>query len=275
MPSPSDVSIGYNDNFVDSSLAVGQSEAAAGAPVAIVVVAHSCPVVSIGIASTLRRVPGYHVRVVEPHEGQFPLGSFPQGSVIFVGDLASVHRFSRSPLLAEAAKTSRVAKLVIHTTAADRAALSDVRRQSIHACLPIDCREEELLDAVNRLAAARPSHGAGFRRTVGGLPPAVKRRVREFIEANIGRRIDIDALASIAGLSKTHFSRMFRQTFGSTPYQYVLDLRVSLAANLLRTTDRPLVDVSLEAGFVDQSHLTRLFTKFMGDTPANFRRRYR
>jgi AraC-like DNA-binding protein len=269
MLSPDDAPIRHDD--ADGSLALMRSETTPGVQVATIVVAHSCPVVSNGIASTLRRLPGSHFRVMEPL-GRLPPEPALQGNVIFVGDLAGVDRVSRGRSAAQAAVRLRVATVLIPTTAADRV---HFRGRDIQACLPINCREEELLDTVGNLAAVERSHGSGFKRAIGGLAPAVKRRVREFIEANVTRKIRIDTLASMAGLSKEHFSRVFKQTFGSAPHRYVLGLRVALAANLIRTTERALADVSLEAGFADQSHLTRTFAKLMGDTPSNFRRRHR
>jgi AraC-like DNA-binding protein len=260
-----------HDRLADGSLLLMRPETTPGVQVATIVVAHSCPVVSSGIANMLRRLPGSQFRVMEPLDG-LPSEPALQGNVIFVGDLAGVDRVSSGRSAAQAAVRSRVATVLIRTTAADRAVFRD---RDIQASLPIDCREEELLDTVGCLATVGRSHGAGFQRACGGLAPGAKRRLREFIEANVTRKIRIGTLASMVGLSKEHFSRVFKQTFGSAPHRYILSLRVALAASLIRTTERPLADVSLETGFADQSHLTRTFTKLMGDTPSNFRRRHR
>jgi len=69
-----------------------------------------------------------------------------------------------------------------------------------------------------------------------------------------------------------HFARLFRRTVGVPPHQYVLRRRVERAKELLLTGRLGLSEVALAAGFSDQSHLTRVFRRAVGLTPARFRR---
>jgi transcriptional regulator GlxA family with amidase domain len=109
----------------------------------------------------------------------------------------------------------------------------------------------------------------------GGLPPGALRRVRDFVTRRLAEKIELSQLADIAGLSVCHFSRAFKQSMGLPPHRYLMRERVAAAARLIRATDRPLVEISLEVGFSDQSHFTRCFSDVMGDTPRDYRRKYR
>lgn len=109
----------------------------------------------------------------------------------------------------------------------------------------------------------------------GGLAPGALRRVREYVSQRLGDRIDLAQLAEIAGLSACHFSRAFKQSMGVPPHRFVMRERVVAAARLVRSTNRSLLDISLELGFSDQSHFTRCFSEVIGDTPRAYRRQHR
>lgn len=109
----------------------------------------------------------------------------------------------------------------------------------------------------------------------GGLPPGAARRVREYVEMNLGDSIDLAALATIAGLSVYHFARAFKQSAGVTPHHYLVKRRVERAQEMLARTELPLPEIALSAGFSDQSHLARHFRQLLGVTPGQFRRSLR
>ena len=106
---------------------------------------------------------------------------------------------------------------------------------------------------------------------IGGLPGYKLRRVAEFIDNNLGEELTIEAIAEVAGLSQFHFARVFRQTTGSTPQQYVKQKRIENAKHLLTVSDLPLVEVSMRTGFKNQSHFTTLFRKLTNFTPRIWR----
>jgi AraC-like DNA-binding protein len=106
----------------------------------------------------------------------------------------------------------------------------------------------------------------------GGLAPGALRRVVEHIEANLGERIDIGELASLAGLSECHFSRAFRQSVGMPPHRYVVSRRIAVGAALIERTERSMTDVAVSIGFSDHSHFTRTFGRMTGETPSSYRR---
>jgi AraC-like DNA-binding protein len=98
------------------------------------------------------------------------------------------------------------------------------------------------------------------------------RRVREYINAHIGSRILVSELSHIAQRSEAHFNRAFKRTFGETPHAHITRLRLELAGRAMLAGNAPLTDIALTCGFTDQAHLCRLFRRWIGRTPAAWRR---
>jgi AraC-like DNA-binding protein len=105
----------------------------------------------------------------------------------------------------------------------------------------------------------------------GGLSPGALRRVREYVDANLNKTIDLPTLASVAGLSIHHFARGFKQSAGIAPHHYLIRRRVEHAQDMLARTDLSLSEVAYAAGFSDQSHLARHFRQILGVTPGQLR----
>jgi len=106
----------------------------------------------------------------------------------------------------------------------------------------------------------------------GGLAPRTLRRVLEFIDAHLSEDPSLDALAAVAGLSAFHFARMFKDSTGKSPHQYVLHRRVERAKERLHGTRTSLSALSAELGFSHQSHFTNVFRRLVGATPGAYRR---
>jgi AraC family transcriptional regulator len=98
------------------------------------------------------------------------------------------------------------------------------------------------------------------------------RKVRHYIDEHISETLSVADLAALLNWSEAHFSRSFKQAFGESPYAFVIRRRVDRASQYMMETDLPLKDIALRCGFVDQSHLCRIFRQSMGDTPAAWRR---
>ena len=96
--------------------------------------------------------------------------------------------------------------------------------------------------------------------------------VLQYVEANLDRKITLEKLASIAGVGKFYFCRLFKSSLGLTPYKYVLQQRISRAKKLLIYTDIPICDVALDCGFSSQSHLAKHFRSAIDTSPMNYRR---
>jgi len=101
--------------------------------------------------------------------------------------------------------------------------------------------------------------------------PAHYKRVLDYLADHFGDQIAIADLASVAGLSEAHFSREFRKTIGDPPHQFLMRYRVEQATKMLRDPGATLSDVAHACGFSDQAHLTRLFKRFTGQTPRQYR----
>ena len=96
-------------------------------------------------------------------------------------------------------------------------------------------------------------------------------RAIDFIEANFTADISLVEISAAANLSPTHLTELFRRQTGTTPYSFVLDRRLAHAVTLLRTTNLPISQVALEAGFADQQHLTRMLRARENRTPRQVR----
>lgn len=105
-----------------------------------------------------------------------------------------------------------------------------------------------------------------------GLSPSQQRLIRDHIEANLAESLDLAGMAAQLGLTPCLFARQFRHSFGSPPYAFVMARRLARAQRLLADTRIPIKEIASDCGFTDQAHLTRLFAREMGATPAAYRR---
>lgn len=104
----------------------------------------------------------------------------------------------------------------------------------------------------------------------GGLSPKVLRDVRAWVEAHMESNIKLSDLAALAGLSEFHFHRMFKASCGVSPHNWITQLRIIRAKEIL--VKQPLAQVSVACGFSNQSHFTRRFKEQTGVTPGAYRR---
>jgi AraC family transcriptional regulator len=109
-------------------------------------------------------------------------------------------------------------------------------------------------------------------RAPGELTRAQFDRVVDCMESNLTGALTLADLAAAASLSPTHFARRFKATTGAAPHQHIMRLRLQRAQRLLRETPRSIAQVAFDCGFAHQGHLTRVFTRLAGITPAAFRR---
>jgi AraC-like DNA-binding protein len=91
----------------------------------------------------------------------------------------------------------------------------------------------------------------------------------EWIEANLEKPFSVEDLAALVGLTPAHFSRAFKRSTGSAPWQRVMHLRLQRAAALLRDGE-PISSIAHRCGFSDQAHLTRTFRQHFGVTPREY-----
>ena len=85
--------------------------------------------------------------------------------------------------------------------------------------------------------------------------------------------LDIEALAGSVHLSRAHFIRSFRETFGETPHRYLQRRRIERAMSLLRETGRPVTEICLGVGFMSLGTFSRTFRDIVGTSPRTYRER--
>jgi AraC family transcriptional regulator len=118
------------------------------------------------------------------------------------------------------------------------------------------------------LAQSVPQHQARVR---GGLAPAVRRRLADYIEAQLARNITLGMLAELACLSEYHLVRMFKTSFGMTPSAWIAARRIEHARVLLKRSDQPLQQIADACGYADLSHFSHRFRDAVGAAPSRYR----
>jgi AraC family transcriptional regulator len=108
-------------------------------------------------------------------------------------------------------------------------------------------------------------------RATGGLPPHLLQRVIAYINQHLQQDLSIEAIAALVQLSPYHFSRLFKQSTGLSPYQYILHCRIDYAKQLLQQPHLSISEIAHSVGFVSQSHFHRHFKRIVGSTPRQFR----
>ena len=107
------------------------------------------------------------------------------------------------------------------------------------------------------------------------VPPARHLlRAKDLADARYFEPLDVDDMARAAGLSRAHFSREFRRTFGESPHGYLLTRRLERAAALLRSTDRSIAYVCCAVGLTSVGSFTTSFTRTYGMPPTAYRARF-
>lgn len=103
-----------------------------------------------------------------------------------------------------------------------------------------------------------------------GLPQYKLQQVTDYIHAHLNLEIKLSDLARTVGMSQYYFCRLFKQSTGMTPHQYLIRLRVERAKQLLKQPHLAIADVALQCGFSHQSHLSCHFRHLVGMSPKTF-----
>src|SRR3954449_7610758 len=96
-------------------------------------------------------------------------------------------------------------------------------------------------------------------------------RAKDLADARYAEPLDVDDMARAAGLSRAHFSREFRRTFGESPHSYLLTRRLERAAALLRSTDHSVAEICFSVGLQSVGSFTTSFTRTYGMSPTAYR----
>ena len=108
----------------------------------------------------------------------------------------------------------------------------------------------------------------------GGLAPWQIKLAVEYIDANLGSKLRRDEIAKLVGCSTSHFSRAFKVSRGFSPGAYIVMTRVNRAKRMIDTTREPMCQIAVDCGFADQAHLCRSFRRWVGVSPATWRREH-
>jgi AraC-like DNA-binding protein len=107
------------------------------------------------------------------------------------------------------------------------------------------------------------------------VPPARHLlRAKDLADARYFEPLAVEDLARVAGLSRAHFTREFRRTYGESPHAYLLTRRMERAAAMLRATDHSVADICFSVGLQSVGSFTTSFTRTYGLSPTAYRAKY-
>jgi AraC family transcriptional regulator len=148
---------------------------------------------------------------------------------------------------------------------------SEVNNGGLHGRLFAEVVGQAMASTLLRQHSNRTSRICVRRRI---LTSVVLDRTLEYLHANYYLDIGLADLAKIAQISKFYFARMFKNTTGYSPHQFLIVLRIRKAQDyLIRYKDSTLSDTAVSVGFSDQSHFCRHFKSVVGETPLRWRSR--
>jgi AraC family transcriptional regulator len=124
-------------------------------------------------------------------------------------------------------------------------------------------QQREVTNAINRLSPIKQNTRTELYKR---LSQAI-----DYIHTYAGEKIGLDELAATAFLSKFHFLRLFKLTYGSSPYQYIQTLRLQKAQTLLANTALPVSEIAATLGFDNPQSFSRLFFQRLGRYPSHYR----
>lgn len=150
-------------------------------------------------------------------------------------------------------------------------ALAPLSSRAVMAVRGNDSLEEIAIEmgAAGLRLAAEACHGAPAPQPSERV--RIARVLRYVEEANTDCAHTLAGLAAVAGLSRYHFLRTFKNVVGVTPHQWLLRIRLRDAAEQLRATDLPVTQIALNAGFDDLSNFIRAFRAEFGASPRSYR----
>jgi AraC-like DNA-binding protein len=100
------------------------------------------------------------------------------------------------------------------------------------------------------------------------------RHARDHIDRHFAEPLDLDRIAAVAGVSKYHFIRCFRMTYGETPMRYLTRRRIERAQDLLRAANLTVTEICMVVGFSSLGSFSAKFSQLVGESPTAYRNRY-
>lgn len=232
-----------------------------------------------GPVAVERNLGGKRERRVVPAGGLFILPGGTDFGVRLEGELDTLHIYLRNEMMCEVAADLGLYhdRIDLEPHLGDPDLLLEQLALGVSEALTDgDPCAKVYADYLSRLLAARllRRFSAGRRRPMavaGGLSAAQLNRVVDFLEAHLDEALSLTDIARACELSPTYFARQFKNTTGMPPHQFLIQMRIERAKRLLAGS-MPIVEVALDCGFTHQEHLTNVFRRQTGLTPAAFRR---
>lgn len=104
----------------------------------------------------------------------------------------------------------------------------------------------------------------------GRLNPYQLKQVVDFAHSYMQFNIGLHEMAGLVHLSPYHFGRLFKQTVGKSPYQFILQLKIDCAKKLIKQNNGPISEIAYQLNFSDQSHFSNAFRKATGISPRQY-----
>lgn len=225
-----------------------------------------------------RRVQEFHAVPYQATETALALagGQFALVRDILEGLLGEAHTGRRPKPSVRRARI--LAAVVAAIEAAERASLDTARaRQQLAAFIgqvEDETRDNDLLDAAVRLLRSiRPQEQSRAPRSTSNTRLAYK-EINTLVIERLPGNIRLSEVAQRLGLKPSTISKRLKRRFGMSYYEYVGRLRIDRAKELLRRTRLTATDIARRVGIQDQSHFSKLFKKFEGVTPSEYREQF-
>jgi AraC family transcriptional regulator len=110
------------------------------------------------------------------------------------------------------------------------------------------------------------------KRARGGLAQRNKLKLDRYLREHYDEPLSLEDLAVAVSLSVSHFCRAFKESFGISPHARIIELRLEAAQQLMLTTEDRLSHIAVACGLADQAHLSKLFVREFGESPAHWRK---
>ena len=268
--------LGWKSLYASMQREAPYAAAYAGVPDHLVILHLDGPV-------TVSRVLGksWASRIIPPG-GLFMLPGGVDFGVRLGGDLSTLHLYVRQAIVEEVAAdllSSDTASIeLVPRLGAKDPLIEQLALEVRDALRDMDPNAAIYIDYLSRAIAARLVRAHSTRSAprpeakIGVLTRVQLDRAIDYMEENLDKPLALGDVADAVGLSASHFARRFKRSTGSAPHQYLIRCRVERARRLLAQTDKAIAEIALTCGFAHQEHLTRVFRRLSGETPARFRR---